>query len=70
MINRYLTVPEICRRTGLGRRQIARAIRSGELPTYSFGSWPRVRTEDLHEWLDGRRRLPARETQQSGADRA
>jgi excisionase family DNA binding protein len=54
----FLTVPEIRRATGLGR-PVERAIKSGDLPSYRFDAWRRVRRDDLRAWLE-RHRRPAR----------
>ena len=64
-----VTIGEAHRRTGLGRRQFYNAIENGELSVFDVG-WPRLRWSQVVAWLEGRRRVPARETQQGGADRA
>ena len=51
----FITVPEAARRTGLGLRQFRRAVRDGELATYSVGDWPRLRWSQVEAWLESRR---------------
>ena len=46
------TVPEASRRTGLGLRQLRRAIQAGEVSVYQIGSWPRVRWRDVVAWIE------------------
>ncbi len=55
------TVPEASRRTGLGLRQIRRAIGAGEVATYQIGGWPRVRWREVLAWLESKRRASARD---------
>jgi len=53
-----LTLPRAARRVGVGVRQLRRAVRSGELPVYQVGAWPRVRRSDLFRWVSSQRVLP------------
>ena len=50
------TVPEAARRSGLGLRQLRRAIADGTLDVFDVGSWPRVRWRDVQAWIEGTRR--------------
>ena len=49
------TVPRAARARKIGPRQIRRAIKARELPFYMIGSWPRVRLEDVDQWIESRR---------------
>lgn len=40
-------------------RALDRAFTAGELPLYSFGTWRRVRRDDLERWIETHRQ-PAR----------
>ena len=55
-VDEFVTTPEAQRRTGIGLRQFRRAIESGELPVYDVGGWPRLRWDEVRQWLDGKRR--------------
>jgi excisionase family DNA binding protein len=50
-----LTVPGVARALGVGVRQLRRAVRAGEIPTYAIGGWPRVRRADVDAWVASRR---------------
>ena len=50
------TVPEAARRSGLGLRQIRRAIEAGEVSVYQIGSWPRLRWREVVAFIDACRR--------------
>jgi excisionase family DNA binding protein len=52
----YVTIPEAQRRTGIGRRQFTKALKSGDLGVYDLGSWPRVRWADVLAWIERKRR--------------
>lgn len=54
------TIPEAARRSGLGLRQLRRAIQSEEVSVYQIGGWPRLRWSDVLAWVESRRR-PTRE---------
>ena len=54
--NVLVSVPEASRRLGIGRRQIERAIRKGDLASFQIGSWPRLRWLEVLDWLDRQRR--------------
>ncbi len=60
------TIPEAARRTGLGLRQLRRAIQAGEVSVYQIGSWPRVRWRDVVEWIE-RSRLADRRNRGSAS---
>lgn len=51
------TIPEAARRSGLGLRQIRRAIATGEVSVYAIGSWPRVRWREVVAFIEARRRV-------------
>jgi excisionase family DNA binding protein len=48
-----LDIPEICRRTRLGRSYIYEAIRAGELRAIKLGRLTRVLRVDYMRWLTG-----------------
>jgi len=50
---RFLTIPEITRRTNLGRRVIAEAIERGDLLAARphTRAWYRIGNDDLLRWL-------------------
>ena len=52
----FVTIPAASRRTGLGLRQFHRAIEGGELAVYDVGGWPRLRWDEIQQWLEGKRR--------------
>ena len=54
-----VTLPQVNRRTGLGLRQLRRAVASGDLEIFDIGSWPRVRWADVLGWIERNRREPA-----------
>ncbi len=55
-----ITIPEACRRLGVSRRVIDPLVKSGELPCYEVGKWPRVSWTDVMTWLESKR-LASRE---------
>ena len=50
------TLPEVSRRTGLGIRQIRRAIRAGEITVIEISSWPRLRWSEVVAWIESKAR--------------
>jgi hypothetical protein len=52
----FVTIPEAARRSGLGPRQLRRAIKGDDLPVYDVGGWPRLRWLEVVEWIESRRR--------------
>ena len=56
---RFVTIGEVTRRTGIGRRQLQRAIAAGQIEVYDLGAWPRVRWADVIAWIERNRRGPA-----------
>ena len=50
-----LSIPQAARRLGIGRKQLDRAIREGELGVVVLG-WPRVSLDELRAWVASRRR--------------
>lgn len=50
-----ITIPQAAREMGVGVRQVRRAVKSGDLPSYRVGEWPRVRRSDLGIWIRGLR---------------
>ena len=52
----FVTVPTAARWSGLGLRQLRRAIETGELPVFDIGGWPRVRWRDVEHWCEAQRR--------------
>ena len=55
-LNRFVTLPEASRQTGIGLRQFRRAIESGRLQVFDIGSWPRVRWSEVLAWVETTRR--------------
>ena len=53
-----LTIPGASRRVGVGVRQLRRAVKSGGLPVYQIGGWPRVRWGDVIRWVLSQRVAP------------
>jgi len=47
----FVTRPEAERRLGV-HRPFRRALKSGEIPQFYFGDWPRVRWADVLAWAD------------------
>ena len=58
------TIPEAARRSGLGLRQLRKAVQAGEVSVYQIGSWPRVRWRDVLAWIDRHRRSGRSDSQQ------
>jgi excisionase family DNA binding protein len=56
-----VTLPEACRRLGIGRGQLRRARERGEIPVYVVGGWVRVRWGDVLDWLATKRRAAMQE---------
>ncbi len=50
-----MTLPAAARRSGLGVRQLRRAVKLGELTVYRVGEWPRVRWNDVLRWIEAQR---------------
>jgi excisionase family DNA binding protein len=42
-----MTLRTAAKRLGIGELPLRRAVRSGEIPTYAIGGWPRLRWSDL-----------------------
>jgi excisionase family DNA binding protein len=55
----WLTLRQAARRAGLSERQVRAAHARGEIVSYQFGGWTRVRWADFAAWIESRRR-PAR----------
>ena len=51
-----VTIPEAARLTGLGHRQLRRAVAHGDLEVFDIGGWPRVRWQDVLAWIEATRR--------------
>ncbi len=47
-----LSIPEVCRTTGIGRTTIYEEIRAGRLRALKLGRRTIIRTTDLQKWLD------------------
>ena len=56
----FVTMPRAARETGIGLRQFRRAVKTGDLPVYDVGGWPRLKWEEIAAWLDRRRRRATR----------
>jgi excisionase family DNA binding protein len=54
-------IPEVCRRSGLGRSYVYEAIRRGELAARKFGRLTRVLRVDFHAWLNAAPKIAAAE---------
>ena len=54
-LGQLCTVPEAARRSGLGLRQLRRAIETGEITTFQIGGWPRLRWAEVEKWLESHR---------------
>lgn len=63
MAEPLLSLPEAARRLGVGRAQLYRAFRRGDLHAYVVGGWVRVRWTDVEAWVES---LRVRREQRSG----
>ena len=55
-LKRFITLREAARTLGIGARTLERAVRSGELPSYHFGTgWRHIRGSDQDKWIERRR---------------
>ena len=54
-------IPEVCRRSGLGRSYVYEAIRRGELAARKFGRLTRILPADFHAWLNAAPKIAAAE---------
>ena len=52
----FVTMPEAQRRTGLGLRQLRRAVTDSTLAVYDVGGWPRLRWREVLAWIESTRR--------------
>lgn len=46
-----LTIADVCRRVGLSRQTVSRAIQQGELRSFLFGNRRRFRASDVDKWV-------------------
>lgn len=53
-----MTLRKAARRLGIGDRQLRRAVRTGQIPTYRIGGWPRLRWSDVLAWVNAHRTYP------------
>ena len=51
----FPTIPEACRRSGIGRSPLARAIKDQAIPVFQIGGWKRVRWSDVVRWIEAQR---------------
>jgi len=49
--DQFFTLKEISRARRIGIRALDRAVKAGELTTYKWDGWRRVRSDDLERWL-------------------
>ncbi len=54
----FVTIRQASRLTGIGQRQLRRAITAGELEVFDVGAWPRLSWSTVLDWLHSKKRAP------------
>jgi excisionase family DNA binding protein len=53
-LGRFMTVAEVARRLRVSNMTVYRLVNSGQLPAVRVGRGYRIRTDDVHKYLDER----------------